>query len=88
MRNSKPRMYRHLTAEIIALELKNKKLDNALLEHKREAGAVFGKMITENPCYSFDDRELVTMNEWLEKHHLCWIPPPLPYNLRRDELYF
>ena len=89
MQNSKTRTYHHLTAKITGLQLKNKKLENVLLDHKREAGAVFGKMIRENPCWSFDDRELVTVEEWIEKqHHHCCIPPPLPYNLRRDELYF
>ena len=93
MQNSKPRIYRHLTAEIIGLELKNKKLDGALSDHQNgEAGAVFGKAITNNPCWSFGNRELVTMEEWMEKqHHHGRIPPPLAYNLRRDEkkkLYF
>ena len=89
MRNSKPRLFHHLTTKIIALEMKNKKLDDALLEYKRDAAAIFGNMIQENPCYSSNDRELVTMNEWLKKHDLCdGIPPPLPYNLRRNELYF
>ena len=88
MQNSKPRMIHRLSTKISALEMKNKKLDDELMKFKRDAATVFVNMIQENPCYISDDRELVTIDEWLKKHELCDDIPPLPYNLRRNELHF
>ena len=64
-----------------------KELEQTLLQYNRESAAVFGKMVEENPCYKFNDRRLVTMQEWIEKHKDLSPLPPLPFNLRRNELY-
>ena len=88
MHSTKPRQFRFLTSENIKLKMENKKLDHTLLQYKRDSATVFGDMIEENPCYKFDDRELVTINEWIEKHEHLSLIPTLPFNLRRNELYF
>ena len=79
---------RTIISENIGLNIRNKQLEHALLEHKRDGARVFGQMIEENWCYKFNDRSLVTMQEWIAKYENLSTLPALPFNLRRNKLYF